>query len=426
MSFLRIIFFTISVFVSSSVVGQSAVAYRFSEISFNGLEKTDEYTARRLTHTSIGDTLDEIRIISDAQKLKNFPGIGAVSYSLDTLGNDISLHYDIEEIRTLLPILNFGGIKGNVWYQIGFSDINWRGKGQQLSAYYQNSDNRHSGSIFYRVPRMADSNWGYSVNLSRWASREPLYFADDVSVLYDFDYNNIGLTGIYQFDSHRSIEFGGSYFVEQYRKIDNGSVEIQPGPDKLRQPKLLGRVNYREDFINYFAYLKDGFSWQALYQNVVTINEPMPFNSLILQSIYYKLLPAKTNIAMRIRFGISTNNDSPFAPFVVDSHVNLRGVGNRIDRGTAQLIFNLEIRKAIFESNLLASQIVAFTDLGSWRDPGGQLSGLFKPDGFRHFVGGGFRLIYKKIYGATLRVDYGVDIYNPQENGVVLGFGQYF
>ena len=139
-------------------------------------------------------------------------------------------------------------------------------------------------------------------------------------------------------------------------------------------------------------------------------------------------------MASRLTFGISTNSDSPFAPFVVDSHVNLRGVGNRIERGTAQLVFNAELRRTIefkktkeqLKNETWATQVVVFTDVGSWRGPGGGLIDIIGSGSLRQFVGGGFRIIYRKVFGATLRVDYGVDIFNPTENGLTIGFGQYF
>jgi hypothetical protein len=222
------------------------------------------------------------------------------------------------------------------------------------------------------------------------------------------------------------VEFGASYFVERYSKLELASGETQPGPDALTLPKALGRLLLVADHINYNSFLLSGYHLQSLYQNVYTFDDPVPFNSLILQGRYYKMLPRKINLATRLRFGIASNSDSPFAPFVVDSHINLRGVGNRIERGTAQLILNAEIRKTITKSPLWATQLVLFTDVGSWRDPGGELSDIFDTNNFRHFIGGGFRIIYRKIFGAVLRVDYGIDIYNTQESGIILGFGQYF
>ena len=412
--------------LTTTLVAQTNQSYRLSEVSFSGLDKTDELVIHRLLQSNIGDEVTLSDLSTDAQYIINFPGIENAYYTIDTVDQELHINYKVEEIRTLLPIINFGGIEGNIWFQLGITDINWRGKGNQLSAYYQNSDRRHSGGISYRVPRVGSSKWGYGIDLSHWASQEPLFFPDDVTVQYNYDFNNAGLTGIYQFDNRHRVEFGASYFVESYSKLDLADGEVQPGPDALSLPKALGRLLLVADHINYNSFLFSGYHLQSLYQNVYTFDDPSPFNSLILQGRYYRMITPKINIATRVRFGVATNSDSPFAPFVIDSHVNLRGVGNRIERGTAQFIFNAEVRRTMTESKKWASQLVMFTDLGSWRGPGGLITDLLDTRSFRQFVGGGFRIIYKKIYGAVLRVDYGIDIYNTRENGLIIGFGQYF
>ena len=129
---------------------------------------------------------------------------------------------------------------------------------------------------------------------------------------------------------------------------------------------------------------------------------------------------------MRFRVGLSTNRQTPFAPFVVSSHVNIRGVGNRINRGTGSLVLNVEYRHTIFDKGNFAGQLVGFSDAGTWRSAGGPLSDFVDPDLFRHFVGGGVRVIYKKAHNAMLRADYGLDIFNAGSRGLVLGLGQYF
>jgi hypothetical protein len=428
------------VLLTSTLTAQTDQSLILAEVTFEGLHKTDMQVASRLLETQQGDKVTLKDIAVDVQNITNIPGVVEVHHTIDTIGNNAHLTYHVEEIRTLLPIINFGGIRGNVFLRLGITDINWRGKGNQLSAYYQNSDNRHSGAINLRVPRVGTSKWGYGFDLTSWASVEPLFFPDDVTVQYDFNFRNLGLTGIYQFDNRHRIEFGSSYFVENFNKIELPSGDTQPGPDALSLSKALGKLLFVADHINYHYYQLSGFSVEVLYQNVFTFNDPAPFNSLILHGRYFKLIGTKTNLATRLRIGISSNSGSPFAPFVVDSHVNLRGVGNRIERGTAQLVFNAELRRTIKlrrpikpgrtikepKNRKWASQVVVFTDVGSWRSPGGEISQVFESSSLRQFVGGGFRIIYRKIFGATLRVDYGVDIFNPRENGFIIGFGQYF
>ena len=394
-------------------------------IDYLGLKKTKPAVLSRQLLQGIGVPIDSNLIHIDIQRIRNFPGIGNVAYQVDSLDGGLKIRYQIEEQRTLLPILNFGGISGNVWYQMGFYDSNFLGYGNFFSAHYQNSDGRHSGQVFFRSPKNVKDHWGYSVSLARWASVEPLFFLSR-AVNYNFDYNSVSLTGIYNIGYRRQIEFGGTYFVENYEKLFDQETQVLPGPNQLRQPKLLGKLSYYQNHLNYHFFYLDGHDFNILFQDVFNTKDQSFFHILMMTWRYFQNWNNDINMASRINFGISSNDATPFAPFVVDSRVNLRGSGNRIDRGTAQLVWNIEFRKTHFHKKTWAGQWVAFSDLGSWRNPGGTLAEFWDPNQFRHFIGGGYRLIYKKIYGAILRVDYGVDIYNTSERGIVLGFGQYF
>ena len=394
-------------------------------IHFKGLKRTQENFLRQFIHSKIGEPITDSLLREDVQMLKNISSLGNANYRLDTSGQKMQVTFEVEEVKTLLPILNFGGIEGNIWFQVGFSDINWRGKGQFLSASYQNTDGLHSGNIYYKVPQINGSNWGFSASLNKWSSREPLFFPEG-TVNYDYDNNGIGLTAIRNFGIRRNIEIGGTYFIEEYEQSALQFLEVVPGPDALRQPKWLAKLAYTENFLNYNTFYLEGLAWQILSQNVYNTLEKSWFHSLQLQMRYYNKPNDKGNFAARLRIGIANNDNTPFAPFVADSYTNIRGIGNRIDRGTAQVVINAEYRRTLLENKKWGAQAVVFSDTGTWRNPGGQLKDLVNPDQFRQFLGGGFRLIYNKVYGAVLRVDYGVDIFNPSERGIVIGLGQYF
>ncbi len=144
---------------------------------------------------------------------------------------------------------------------------------------------------------------------------------------------------------------------------------------------------------------------------------------------YYKRVGEKGNWANRMRFGLSTNENSPFAPFALDNNVNLRGVGILVDRGTGVFVLNSEYRYTVYDKKWLAIQTNIFTDFGSWRNPGNELNDFFEKDNFRIFSGVGLRFISKKVYNATFRIDYGfkvLDNKNKSNGGLVFGIGQYF
>jgi len=410
-------------FLTSNLTAQSDPELR--AIQFKGLTKTKLSFLEGIIQSRIGQTTSKVQIETDVQNLRNVSGIGNVTYDLDTLSNGLDLVFHVEEIQTLLPIVNFGTVTDNFWFQLGFVDINWEGKGQTFSVYYQNNDQRHSGQFYYRVPNFNNKSWGYTVSLSRWASREPLFFTEE-TVLYDYDNNSITLTGLRQFGLQHSIEFGGTFFIEKYQKSENQDLQFSPGPASLTQNKFLTKLEYQSRKLDYHFFYLNGRSWRLTLQNVYNTDDKSLFNSLQFQGKQFLRIGNNMNLAFRLRLAIATNNDSPFAPFVVDSQVNLRGVGNRIDRGTAQAVINIELRQTIFHVDKWAAQAVVFTDIGSWRNPGGQLEDILDVNEIREFVGGGVRIIYKKVYGAVLRIDYGMDVFNKDQRGWVLGLGQYF
>lgn len=394
-------------------------------INFKGLKRTKEKNILPFIESKKAKIISDSLLTEDVQRLKNMASIGMASYSLDTINELIQITFNIEEVKTLLPILNFGGITDNVWFQAGFSDINWLGKGQQLSVLYQNSDQRHGGHLYYKNPRIKTSAWGYTSNLYRWASMEPLYFAEG-TVNYDYDNNGIGATVIRNFGFQRLIELGGTYFIEKYTKSARQFISNTPGPDGLTQTKWLSKISYTENFLDYHSFYLQGLDWQVLFQNVYNTKDQSLFNTFQLNARYFHRVKQKGNLATRLRLGIASNNDTPFAPFVADSHMNIRGIGNRIDRGTAQFVLNIEYRQSILETTRWGVQVVAFADSGTWRNPGGALDDLIDRENFKQFVGGGIRIIYKKIYGSVLRIDYGIGIYDNSQKGFVIGLGQYF
>ncbi|MEO1437877.1 MAG: BamA/TamA family outer membrane protein [Bacteroidota bacterium] len=396
-------------------------------IEFEGLKKNKEtYLATRI-ESRPGQVINDSLITEDVQRLKNTIGIGQATARLDTSleNNNTHLIFTVQEVRTLLPIINFGGVTDNLWFQIGFKDINWLGKGHNLTAFYQNNDGRHTGEVFYRIPQFLKSNWGGSASFRRWASQEPLFFPEG-TVNYDYTNTSIALSAIRNFGFHRQLEFGGSVFVENYRKSEEQFLSEPPGPAEATETKTLLRLDYREDFLKYDFFYQSGLTWSLTAQNVYSVTEQVWFNSLQFNAREYIRLGKKINLAIRFQAGIATNNDTPFAPFVADNFVNLRGVGNRIDRGTAQVVLNTEFRQTVLHTPKWGIQLVAFSDIGTWRNPGGQLDDLISSENFKTFFGGGVRIIYPKVHGAVIRIDYGVGAFNKQTRGLVVGFGQYF
>ena len=138
--------------------------YSHDRVSFSGLKKTKEVYLRNImaeqTLSSGVASLD-----ADIQALKNLSGIADVTYSIDSTQSHNPITLNVVERATALPIVNFGGISGNIWFQLGVTENNFRGMGDTALAFYQNNNGRHAGQIFFQKPRILSSNWGYSLNL---------------------------------------------------------------------------------------------------------------------------------------------------------------------------------------------------------------------------------------------------------------------
>jgi len=230
---------------------------------------------------------------------------------------------------------------------------------------------------------------------------------------------------LYQFNLKHRIELGGVIFNESYNYIEgenDGSVPLDFNVDKF-QINLKYEYNNTQSEQQYLS----GFISRLNLQQVVSSEKILPdfiigWNDFL----FYKRIDRKGNFAGRIRAGLATNDPSPFAPFAVDNNINVRGVGNIIDRGTGVIVANAEYRHTIYEKKWFVIQSNVFLDAGSWRTPKGELSDFTDPENFRIYPGAGIRFIHKKINNAVLRIDYGYGVSENATQGLVFGIGQYF
>lgn len=411
---------------ASVATGQSQQDMLVARVSIEGIQRHDSIYLQRFLLTRPGEPFSRVMAGQDAQRLRNVFSVADAGYRLDTFpGQQVAVTFWVEEAWTLFPILSINGIRNNVWYEIGASEINFLGRGMQLTAAYRNIDGRSNYQVFFRQPYAGGSSWGYLLGVHRYASTEPLYFAEG-TVFYDYTNWSFDAGISYEFTPGHHLEGSGVYFVEDYQKTAEQVLDNPPGPAGLRILKGLVKLIHRYDRVNHRYFYRAGFSNTTLLETVYNSDDGSWFNLVLNDTHYFRRLGRAGNLALRLRLGLSTNVNSPFAPFVLDSRINIRGAGNRIDRGTGTLVLNLEYRHTLWEGNLLAVQGVAFSDLGAWRTAGGVFADFVNPDYIRHFVGPGMRFIYKKAHDAVFRLDYGFDLHQAGERGLVVGFGQYF
>lgn len=416
------ILFCLFVFLASIIVAQEN---SIVDVKIEGLKKTKISVLKSFLLTKSGAVLDSTILNNDVQRLKKLPAISHAYYQVfKATENSYNIIFQIEENRTLIPVVNFWTTTNKQFaYKVGLYDHNFLGRNMAFGGFYQNNG-YHSYGINFRAPYLFSNKFGLAVNHTNWISEEPLYFNNGSA---NYKYQNISFETMlmYELNFKNRLELGLNFFNEQYNyKIGLTSPTI---PLELNINKFLLKFVYLYDNLDYFYQYINGFKNELYIQMVTSKNKYqedffVTWNDLF----YFKRIGEKGNWANRLRVGLSTNTESPFAPFALDNNVNLRGVGILVDRGTGSIVYNTEYRHTILEKGSFVVQSNVFLDSGTWRTPGGELSDFTKKENIKVFSGIGLRIINKKIFNAVFRIDYGYELTDGKSKGLVFGIGQYF
>lgn len=88
-------------------------------------------------------------------------------------------------------------------------------------------------------------------------------------------------------------------------------------------------------------------------------------------------------------------------------------------------MFNSEYRYLLFKQTWIGLQTVIFMDVGSWRNPGGQITDVPERDNLKYFMGGRASTYFPEAQQVMLRLDYGYGLNPAGINGFVVSLGQY-
>ncbi len=405
------------------LVAQQAVV---SDLKIQGNKKLKSSFIIKLSKIRYGDLLDSTMIEQDIKRLKRLPSVAHAYYQVfpaDKAG-DYNVFYTIDENFTIIPSLNvYTTNQDEIAYRLGLYEFNLFGQNITFGGFYQ-KDIYSSYGINFRAPYLFSRNFGLALNHQNLTTQEPVFF-DDSTAEYKYNNTSYEILGMYEFNFKNRIELGVNYFTEDYQyKFGATSPDV---PQALKVNKFLYKFIYDFNTLNYDYQYVSGFRSVFQFQNVKTTDNTLPafligWNDFL----YYKRLGEKGNWANRLRLGLASNDDTPFAPFSVDNNLNIRGVGNTIDRGTAAIVLNTEYRYTLIDRSWFVLQGNAFVDAGSWRNPGGDFGDFGDNQNLRIYPGLGIRLMHKKIFNAIFRIDYGYGITKDASRGFVFGIGQYF
>lgn len=414
--------------ISTSLVAQESVV----KLEFSGLKKNKESFIRRLVKVKQGATYDTIKAAEDIERLKRLPGIASASYSANRIPEGVNLEYSIVENFTIIPGVRIATANnGDFSYRLSAFEFNLFGNNQLLGGFYEKNIFNSYG-VFWEHPFLFSDKLGIGFNYQDRTTQEPIFF-DAGEINYRFNSAKAEGALLFSFDFNNEAEIGASFVSESYDFIEDEDI-VTPTPVSLEADKIEYKGVYRYVDLDIDYQYFDGISSEFTGQYFQFLNGSDgadaflgDFLSLRNDVIYYKKIKQNGNWASRLRLAATIgNDDSPFAPFTLDNQLNIRGVGNTVDRGTAAIVLNTEYRHTFYEKGWFVVQGNAFVDAGSWRNPGEELSQLFDGSTVRFFPGVGLRFIHKKIFNAVFRLDYGFGVGDDNSRGLVFGIGQYF
>ncbi|SHG84602.1 hypothetical protein SAMN05444372_110154 [Flavobacterium micromati] len=408
-----------------SIFAASAQNKNVSTISWKGNKKMNIKFMTEFIETKINQPLDSVKLENDVAALTRLNGVSNITFKVSkAVDSSYEVTYTIIENWSILPnIALWTTDEAAAAYKIGVFDYNFLGRNNTIGGFYQYNGVASFG-FHFSAPFLFSANIGLETSFQKLASIEPI-FINELPARYEYTNTGAELLGVYRLNYRNSIKFGVNVFSETYQYI-SGPTAFDV-PQKLEVDKMLVKSNYNYDNLLYDFYLVKGIRNNFFGQYVFSSSEFQ--NDFIIawnDFSYFKRIGKTGNWASRLRVGLSSNDKSPFAPFALDNNLNIRGVGNIIDRGTGVIVLNTEYRKTLYEKGWFVLQGNAFVDSGSWRQPGGNFSDFVASDNFRVYPGIGLRVIHKTIFNATFRIDYGFGITKNASNGIVFGIGQYF
>lgn len=406
--------------VSFCSVSQEKIVH---DLKIQGNKKLKTSFIKKISSIKQGVALDSLVIEQDILRLKRLPSVSYAYYQVfKSEGNQYNVFYNIEENFTLIPSLNIYTTNDDEFaFRIGLQEFNLFGRNIALGGFYQ-KDVYSSVALNFRAPYLFSNRFGLAVNIQDLTTQEPIFF-DDATEDYRYDNDSFEVLGLYKINFKNRVELGLNYFTEAYNIIGD-NINNRP---EIKVNKWLTKFIYEYNSLDYFYQYISGFRSQFNFQYVTSGNEEiLDFFIGWNDFFYFKRIGKRGNWANRLRMGLSTNNKTPFAPFSVDNNINLRGVGNVIDRGTGVVVLNTEYRHTFCEKEWFVLQGNAFIDSGTWRNPGGDFRDFSRSKNMRVYPGLGLRFTHKKIFNAIFRIDYGIGITPGATQGLVFGIGQYF
>ncbi|MGF1555987.1 hypothetical protein [Paucihalobacter sp.] len=418
----------IFVFFSTTFSGLSQNSF-ISEVEIEGNKRTTTNFLKRLAFVKNGSTLDSLKIADDVRRFTLLPSVASASFQLYEIGpENYKVVYNIVENFAIIPGLNVSqDVNDDIAFRTSLFDFNFLGQNQIIGGFYSRNVFDSYGA-FWEAPNLFTRKLGFGLNYQNNVLQEPIFFDDGRDVDYKFDSSSFEFRFFYEHNFKNRFEIGLNFAAINYNLLNGDVPNNFPETLELNRILVVGEYQYNNLAIEYQyvsgfrSLLSYEFTLDSKGDNDLLRNFFVGRNDFE----YFKRVGTKGNWANRLRLGFASNSSTPFAPFALDNQLNIRGVGNVVDRGSASVVLNTEYRYTLYEKGWFAMQGNAFIDAGTWQNPGGEISDLVKVENASLFSGLGLRFIHKRIFNAVFRIDYGFSLGDKSNSGIVFGIGQYF
>ncbi len=418
--------FSLLIFLLTTLFSYSQT---ITSIRFEGNKKSKEVFLRQNIYIQEGDKFDSLKVEESAQLLRNTNLFFDVQLKTTALSQKkIEVVFILDEVITIFPIIANGGSSSRLNFKLGASDIHFRGRGQTIGFVYQYYD-RHSFTFYQITPRHKNNRTGHEVFLGKYSTIEPLYFTNGETVPFNFDNYHISAAGYYWWNRFLVSKVGGMLMQEVYKNrgddINTSDWDFEPG-QVINLFKYQVRTQLELQKTQYHYERRSGIHNLLHAEWIETpVYSDATFLKISNDLKYMTKFGKRHNLILKNTTGVASNKKSPFSPFVIDDFVNVRGIGNRVIRGTGLTSFNSEYLFTVLKHPLCFVQLASFFDLSYIRPPGGTLADVFKSDNTFTTAGFGLRFHSRKWYNTVFRVDYGINLKDPSKGGFVFGLGQY-
>lgn len=410
-------------------------AATITQINIEGLKKTSEPFIRRELLFSEGEFFDEAYVKESLARLRNlnlFSKVESKVQLLDKQSNSLAITITLAEKWTTIPIVKFSSGGDASQLTVGVYDVNLFGKFIEAGVQYEKLGDTNSGTVWFRNPRLFSSRLELLMFVSSVNRLRTKYNpeAEDPEIIDGFLQERklvsialekewywwlkLGLTIEYNDDT-----FSLDFLDEETKQIATTSGKGLPPETKLMLYGLslkLGRIN------NQSNYLESGQQLTLTYKSAVLMDSPLEdFYQFQAKGEYKKILPFKSNFALRVLSGATDTNVIQYWNYLGGLD-RIRGFVDNRFASKYYWLANVEFRipSLVFDNFVL--QHTFFYDAVSIAEGG--FDELDEVSGAS--VGTGLRFIMPKIYRLTGRLDYAKTTTKSDDAAISFGFQQFF